>query len=302
MELSFHLIKRKKPRQSRGGTEPAMSMKKILRHRRLQRALVLYIDDELPQNETAQVRRHLESCAACRQKLVAIRACRELLQAGKPSLSVATEQLWQRIARKTAAQSQERFALGGIFSSANLRYLRWAAAAAMFLLFSLFVWKKGNEGERNIATPASAAIDYGIFLDDLRHNVSEANFHKRYPAQVVKLAEARQAIAFPLAQIEALPDSFRLECVRVLECNGKKCVQFTWSKAGKAINIFQHALGQPWTIGQYTSTRTPICNVECSPVNAKEVMAVSWQGENSEYLAIGALTPQELAQVVEVLQ
>jgi len=280
-------------------------MKKIItyfRHRRLQRTLVLYVDDALAQNDAVQVRAHLESCAACRQKLAEIRACRELLQAGKPSLSVPTEQLWQRIAGKTSAQTQARFELGEIFSSANLRYLRWPVVAAILLLSALVVWEKGNEGEHNIVTPASATIDYGIFLDDLRHNVSEANFHKRYPAQVVKLIEARQAIAFPLAQIEALPDSFRLDCVRVLECNGKKCVQFTCVKAGKAINIFQHALGQPWTIGQYAATRTPICNVECSLVNAKEVMAVSWQGENSEYLAIGALTPQELAQVVEVLQ
>ncbi len=274
----------------------------FFRHRRLQRALVLYVDDELPQNEAAQAHVHLEGCAVCRQKLADIRACRELLQVGRTPQSVPTEQLWQRIVRKTSARTQARFELGETFSSASFRYLRWPVVAAILIFFVLAVWMKSNDGERSVATSASATIDYGLFLDDLRHNVSEANFHKRYPAQVVKLAEARQAIAFPLATIEALPDSFRLDCVRVLECNGKKCIQFTCVKAGKAINIFQHALGQPWTIGQYAATRTPICNVECSLVNAKEVMAVSWQGKNSEYLAMGDLTPQEFAQIVEILQ
>ncbi len=117
-----------------------------------------------------------------------------------------------------------------------------------------------------------------------------------------KLEQFQQEIAFPLAAIEALPDSFRLDCVRVLECNGKKCVQFTCIKAGKVINIFQHALGQPWTLGQFAVARAPICNVECLLVSTQNVTAVSWKGNHSEYLTIGDLTPQEIAQVVQVLQ
>ncbi len=280
-------------------------MKNFFDHRRLQRLLVLYVDDELPQNETAQMRQHLKSCAACRQKLSDIRACRELLKVGRTPQFVPTEQLWQRIFRKTSPP--ERFRLGEIFSAARWRYLRWSAAVAGIILFGVTVWDKINESDHGIfdgarRPVAAAAIDYGIFLDDMRQETSEANFYKRYPAQVVKLVEARQAIAFPLAAIEALPDSFRLECVRVLECNGKKCIQFTCIKADKVINIFQHALGQPWTLGQYAVARAPICNVECLLVNAKNFTAVSWQGSESEYLAVGDLTPQEFEQVVQTLQ
>ena len=277
-------------------------MKKIIafiQHRGWQRALALYADNELPQNEIARMHEHLESCAACRQQLADLQACRELLQAGPSPLVVPTERLWQRIAGKTSARSQKPLTERWNFSPINLR---WAFAVAMLVIFGAAILKKSFDNNHSIVTPAAATIDYGIFLDDLRHNVSANSFYKRYPAQVVQLTEARQAIPFPLAQIEALPESFRLDCVRVLECNGRKCIQFTCVIAGKTVNIFQHALGQAWTIGQYNSTCARVCDTECSIVNLKEVMAVNWQGKDSEYLAIGEFTPQELAQVVEVLR
>jgi hypothetical protein len=277
-------------------------MKTFFHHRRLQRSLVLYVDGELPQNELALMHRHLESCAECRQKLADIRGCRELLKIGRTPPFIPTAQLWRHIAGKMAASSPERFELGRIFSPASWRYLRWPLAAAALLWLSVTVGKRINPDEGTIITDAKAVIDYGIFLDDVRQEASEGNFYKRYPAQVVQLVEAQQEIAFPLAAIEALPDSFRLDCVRVLECNGKKCVQFTCIKAGKVINIFQHALGQSWTLGQFAVARAPICNVECLLVSTKNITAVSWKGNHSEYLTIGDLAPHELAQVVQILQ
>lgn len=279
-------------------------MKKLtafLHQRRQRQTLMLFVDGELPQQEMAPFRRHLESCATCRQALADIRDCRELLQAGRAPQFVPTEKIWQRVARKTSATSPAWSRLDEVFAAVFWRHLRWPVAIAGLILFALIIRETGNDGELQ-RSPAFAGIDYGLFLDDLHREAPPANFYKRYPAQVVKLAEAQQAIAFPLAAIEALPDSFRLDCVRVLECNGQKCIQFTCRKDGKVINIFQHALGQPWTLGQYAVTRTPICNVECLMVNAKNLAAVSWQGKNSEYLAVGNLAPQDFEQVVRTLQ
>jgi hypothetical protein len=277
-------------------------MKSFFHHRRLQRSLVLYVDGELPQHEMATIDRHLESCAECRQQLADIRGSRELLKIGRPSQFVPTDQLWRRLSGKIAASPPKWFEVGKIFSSANFHYLRWSLAAAALLLLSVAVWKRINPGEGTAIIEAKAVIDYGIFLDDVRRQASEGNFYKRYPAQVVQLVEAQQEITFPLAAIEALPDSFRLDCVRVLECNGEKCIQYTCTKAGKVINIFQHALGQSWTLGEFAVARAPICNVECLLVSTKNITAVSWKGNHSEYLTIGDLTPHELAQVVQVLQ
>ncbi|MGH7493512.1 MAG: anti-sigma factor family protein [bacterium] len=283
-------------------------MKKLiscLHHRRLHRSLVLYADNELPPNELAGMHQHVEYCAACRQRLADLRACRELLQAGKTSPFIPTEQLWQRISRKTSTSSPRRLKLGEVFPSFKRRHLRWIAAAAMVIVLAVAIWKDTHDARLTFPDSAispATAIDYGMFLDDLHREVPNGSFYKRYPAQLVKHAEAQQAIAFPLAPIAALPDSFRLDSVRVLECNGKKCIQFTCTKAGKVINIFQHALGQPWTLGRYAVARRPICNVECLLVNAKNFAAVSWQGRGSEYLAVGELTPQELGQVVQALR
>ena len=271
-------------------------------HRRRRRLLLLYIDRELPQREWDEMHEHIQGCAECRHKLAEVHACRALVQASKTSPFIPTQQLWQRLTRKTAAASQERFGFGKFLAPVHVRYLRWATVAALVLLLSVAVWKKADRGDGAWPRAAQMAIDYGVFLNDLRQDAQAPRFYKRYPARVVQLAEAQQAIAFPLAAIEALPDSFRLECVRVLECNGKKCIQFTCSKAEKEINIFQHALGQPWTFGKFAVARTPICNVECLLVNAKDFAAVSWQGESSEYLAVGELSPLELVQVVQVLR
>jgi len=270
-------------------------MEKILaffQHRRLQQTLVLYADGELSPNAMTPMRRHLESCEACRQKLADIHACRDFLQAGKATPFIPTEQLWQRLTRKISASP--RFVVEEIFSFRSWRHWRWTFVAAGLLLFALTIW---NQTSRN-----SGVIDYGIFLDDMHQETTTANFYKRYPAQVVKLVEARQAITFPLAAIETLPEAFRLDCVRVLECNGKKCIQFTCVKDDKVINIFQHAPGQPWTLGDYAVARTPICNVECAVVNMKNLRAVNWRGKASEYLAVGNLAPEEFEQVVKVLQ
>lgn len=275
--------------------------------RRQRQTLMLYVDGELPQHEMARLRRHLESCAACRQALADIRICRQLLQAGRTPPFVPTEQIWQRLVRKTSPASPAGRTFGDFFSSTRWHYLRWPVAVAGLILFGLFIREKSGKDEHHMAAgtnrpTAFAGIDFGIFLDDLHREAAPANFYKRYPAQVVKLAEAQQAIPFPLAAIEALPDSFRLDCVRVLECNGQKCIQFTCIKADKVINIFQHALGQPWTLGQYAVTRMPICNVECLMVNAQNLAAVSWQGKDSEYLAVGNLAPQDFEQVVKILR
>ena len=269
----------------------------VLAHRRLQRSLVLYADGELPPNELAQTRQHLDQCPECREQLADIRACRKLLKAERAVPFIPAEQLWRRIAGKTSASSPAWLRFGEILVAAPWQYWRWPVIAAGLILFTLTVWK-ANQADRG----AAAVIDYGIFLDDVQQENSAANFHQRYAARVIEFEEAQQAVAFPLAAIAALPDSFRLDCVRVLECNGKKCIQFTCYKAGKAINIFQHALGQPWTLGQYAVARTPICNVPCLLVKSKDLAAVGWQGKHSEYFAVGELTPQELAQVVQVLQ
>lgn len=265
--------------------------------------LALYADGELPKDGVAAVSQHLESCASCRQELADIVDCREILKAGTAPQIVPTEQLWQRIVRKTSKSRDVWFKPSGIFSSASSPQVRWALAAIFLIFLSAAIWKSINKDQRNETGGLfSSAIDYSIFLDDVREDFTDANFYKRYRAQLVSLDDAQQTISFPLAAIDALPESYRLECLRVFECNGQKCILFSCINDGKVINIFQHPLGQSWTLGQYAVARTPICNVECLLVNTTDVAAVSWQGKKSEYLAVGDFTPQEIEQVVHVLQ
>ncbi len=282
-------------------------MKKILahwNHRRRHKALLLYVDDELPPFEKEEMRQHLANCAFCNKALAELHACRAVLQAGETAPLAPTDRMWQRLVRTTAAASLKPRRLNVNALSAFMP-LRWAAVGAFALVVGLLTWRNANEiKHKNPAeqTQLAAVIDYGMFFDAMRRETSASNFYQRYPAQVVQLAEAQRAVDFPLAAVEALPDSFQLDCVRVLECNGAKCIQLTCLKDGKVLNIFQHELGQSWTLGQYAVVRAPICNVECLLVNAKELTAVSWQGSHSEYLAVGQLPPQDFAQIVQILR
>jgi hypothetical protein len=278
-------------------------------HSRLKLMLALYADGELSHDETVAVSKHLESCARCRQELDDIICCRELLKTGVAPQVVPTEKLWQRIVRKTSGPRQALPTLrhtlptfGEILSAIDPRYIPWTIAVAVIFL-SLGIWKVTNIERRNEkSVVASSAIDYSIFLDDARDDFSGGNFYKRYRAQLVSLDEAQESVSFPLAAIDALPESYLLDCVRVFECNGQKCILFSCNTDGKTVSIFQHALGQTWTLGKYAVARTPICNVPCLLVNTTDVAAVSWQGKKSEYLAVGDFTPQEIEQVVHVLQ
>ncbi len=269
-------------------------------HRRVKLMLALYAGGELSKEEVAEVSRHLESCAQCRQNLADVVDCREMLKAGTTPQIVPTEQLWQRIVRKTSSHRQVWPSLGEIFSAIGPRYVRWSIAVAVIFL-SAIIWRGINRQDETSGL-RSSAIDYSIFLDDARDDFSGGNFYKRYRAQLVGLEEAQEAVSFPLAAIEALPESYLLDCVRVFECNGQKCIVYSCVNDGKMVNIFQHALGQEWTLGKYAMARTPICNVPCLLVNAPEVAAVSWQGKTSEYLAVGDFSPQEIERVVHVLQ
>lgn len=274
-------------------------------HRRRLQALPLYADGELPPNEQEETRRHLAGCAICSAALTELQTCRALLQAGAPSPLVPTQRMWQRLVRATASAPFARNDKRTVLAFLRPPPLRWAALALTVIFMGALVWRNGNPikpNSRAEQAQLAAVIDYGMFFDALRREAAPTNFYKRYPAQIVQLAEAQQAVDFPLAEIAALPSDFQFECVRVLECSGVKCVQFSYSKDGKALNLFQHELGQAWTLGQYAVARAPICNVECLLVNAKELTAVSWQGKHSEYLAVGQLPPQEFARIVQVLR
>lgn len=262
--------------------------------RRRQQILLLELDGELPAAEATVWRQHFAHCATCQQARAAVLAQRALLRVGTFAPPVATQRMWFRLTRARAHAPRlqdEIFAHG----------LRWALVAAFVLLGGAFVLRHAHS-TRSEQTQLAAVIDYSIFFDAVQREATPQRFYERYSAQVVQREEAQQAVNFPLAALESFPAALQLQSVRVLECNGVKCVQFTCTMNGKTINIFQHELGQPWTLGQYAVSRAPICDTECLLVNEKELTAVSWQGSHSEYLAVGQLAPQELALIVQTLR
>lgn len=260
--------------------------------RRRQQILLLELDGELPVAEAKVWQQHLAHCATCQQARAAVLEQRALLHVGAFAPPAATQRMWFRLTRADAPRVQEAIFAHG---------LRWALIAAFVLLGGAFVLRHATSTHSE-QTQLAAVIDYSIFFDAVLREATPHRFYERYSAQVMQREEAQQAVNFPLAALESFPAALQLQSVRVLECNGVKCVQFTCAMNGKTINIFQHEPGQPWTLGQYAVSRAPICNTECLLVNEKELTAVSWQGSHSEYLAVGQLAPQELARIVQTLR
>lgn len=262
--------------------------------RRRQQTLLLDLDGELSASEAEAWQQHRAQCVICQQARAEIIASRTLLRAGVDAPPVPTQRMWLRVTRALASAKPRR-------EVAFARTLRWAVVAMFVVLGSALLVRYAGK-PRTEQAQLAAVIDYSIFFDALQRDTPPHRFYERYPAQEMQLEEAQQTVDFPLAAIELLPASFELQSVRVLECLNIKCVQLTGAMNGKTINIFQHELGQAWTLGQYAVARAPICNKECLLVNEKELTAVSWQGSHSEYLAVGQLAPLELAQLVQALR
>lgn len=98
-------------------------------HRWLSRALSAYLDGELPGWEGMAVVQHLRRCAACRERLEAVRGVRLAVRAARGSTPPADG--WARLRRQLTAMPRGR-------RPVSRPGLRWAAAALVAGLMAAF--------------------------------------------------------------------------------------------------------------------------------------------------------------------
>lgn len=102
-------------------------------HRQIERHLSAYLDQELPPDQEAAVRRHVEGCAECRVELERLSRVKHLLSA-LPERT-APGDLWPSVRRALAAGAPRRSAWWTVWRERPA--VAFAAAAAVILLLLL---------------------------------------------------------------------------------------------------------------------------------------------------------------------
>lgn len=131
----------------------------------VERALSAYVDDEVDREESAAVRRHLETCATCRQKLAAIDDLGRLIR--RAPYYTAPDTLRDRLAAAATTRGRARrlpwtwWKRGQPSFAAGMGALGWAAAAAMIaavatLAIAALMWRSPTSLRDASASSADA--------------------------------------------------------------------------------------------------------------------------------------------------
>lgn len=132
---------------------------------------LIYLYNELDENQTVELRRHLESCDQCRQLFQTIRVVsKELRSLPLPHLensAAFTHQVMNAIASRKAQPK-------GIFSFTRLAWIRYSFAALSFLLCLFFYQESmrtpGDLPQHDSKESSSIKLETHDFLQNARRN------------------------------------------------------------------------------------------------------------------------------------
>ncbi len=145
------------------------------------------LDGTLSDDEAADVRRHLDGCAACRDELAAINALRDAA-ASLPRSIEPERDLWPGIAERLAGDSVVRTSFGRdtpgrAAIGRNAATLRWIAAAAVVIVAVMVAYQLGRSQRSTVvaedlatatipaAVAASASPDVELELQEVRDDL-----------------------------------------------------------------------------------------------------------------------------------
>ena len=134
-----------------------------MKHKSIQKKMLRYLDDDLPEGEKVNVQRHLESCRTCREDLKAV----ESMWATEQPIErqAAPPFLWTRIAARLQAEAEQRFFKGfNMFVHLALRPVL-TVVVLFFIFFSgikLGNLITGSTGDVTEISAESATDNFGM--------------------------------------------------------------------------------------------------------------------------------------------
>ena len=121
----------------------------MMKHKEIQKKLLRYLDDELPQEERSEIQNHLERCEQCRQDIDLLSGAWNLSQPIKRSQP--SPFLWNKISARLDSKAQK----GQLIHKAVLfiRQMAQPALTAAVVILGLFIGI--NLGDRMITAQLS---------------------------------------------------------------------------------------------------------------------------------------------------
>ena len=282
-----------------------------MKHVFVKQNLSAYLDSELSKERRQEIASHLKSCESCRKELREIQKGKAITTYFEEPDWQGTERLWQIIQRSKISAPEKISSINSeMRHSALLERLihpRPAFAIAILVILfgvNLFINLKDAKFQYQQAqvdwTP-SYVFDYGLYLDALIAGIPPLEFERRYESQSASYEEARSKATFRLASFTRMPETFQLQEVRLLKNACCRSVQFDCLNNSSGVIIFQQPKGHPVTFGNYPLERFYLNGQLCHRIKAGGWTALSWEGSDSQFVAIGEINEEDMAAIVLVV-
>jgi len=279
-----------------------------MKHVFVKKNLSAYLDSELSKERRQEIASHLKSCESCRKELREIQKGKAITTYFEEPDWQGTERLWKIIQRSKISTPEKRSSINSatrhLAPLEKLIHPRPAFVIAILVILlgvNLFINLKRDRSQyqqpRLDWTP-SYAFDYGLYLDALIAGMPPMEFERRYESQRASYEQARSQATFRLASFTRMPETFQLREVRLLKNACCRSVQFDCSNNSSDVIIFQQPKGHPVTFGNYPLERFHLNGQLCHRVKAGRWTALSWEGQDSQFVAIGEINDAEMAAII----
>jgi len=279
-----------------------------MKHAFVKKNLSAYLDDELPQSRMQEIAFHLKSCESCRKEVEEIREGKTATAYFEQPDWPGTERLWENIQRRKS-WTTEKIKVRSVTTKRSDLFQRLihpkpSLALLVFAILFMANWLINIKSEKfqyqlaSIDWTPSYAFDYGLYLDALIEDESPREFDQRYESKRASYEHVGSQIPFRLASFTRMPDTFQLQEVRLLKNACCRSVQFRCLKNTKAITIFQQPKGHPVAFGKYPLQSLQINGQLCHKVQAGSWTALSWEGQDSQLVAIGEMNEADMAAIM----
>ena len=282
-----------------------------MKHYVVRKNFSAYLDGELHHQKSQEIEVHLNSCNSCQREFQQIRKGKSLTAYFEKPQWQETERLWENIQRRKPLTSEKINVRNVEMKRLHLfqKLIHPKPAFAISVLAILFVAnlfvnlkrEKLQYQQARIDWTPSYVFDYGLYLDSLIGGMPPWEFERRYESQRTSYEKAASQIPFQLASFTRMPETFQLEEVRLLKNACCRSVQFVCSKNSMPIVIFQQPKGHPVTFGKYPLESMRLNGRFCHKVKAGPWIALIWQGQDSEFVAIGEMSESDMASIIHVV-
>ena len=274
-----------------------------------QSRLSAWHDGELPAVEATELRRHLDSCPACRRELAALERISHAAR-GLPTNGPASD-VWPRIVAgltdeapgcsPTVAPLPNR-------SSRRRIGVRFGVALALSALFGVgvFVW---NRVVLDRAQQRRVANIFDRYLEEFQSSPLAAQrlLDEAFPSKTAAAPSERTsadhspANASMIASRRTLPGLTRVAMhVRTLPCCD--CVQGLYQREdGSCVAVFEQRMPTQWETDG--GTREVRCgNCVCRLRQRKSPVTASWNQNSRYFTVVGVTDETELKRIVKGLE